>query len=230
MVANYLQQCGVHIGDTLYPADVGNPKGYYEDVDFLEFHRDLLTSLSLSIFPTKDEHFCSLIPEEFETRAREIVRRKQYSLVWGWKDCRTALFLEFWHKIIPNIKVLFLIRNPVYVVDSLLRRGTDPIIQDWPALGFKAWFVYNQKILNYYLKNEGNCYLAEINNFLQDPVGTVSRLFSKLELNLPIEDFGLVYSRGAFQENLSLRHAYRLLRNVPLSVRCLRLYWYMTSL
>ena len=231
MVANYLQQCGVDIGDTLNPADVGNPRGYYEDVDFLRFHQDLLVSFGLSTFPTNDMKLRRQIPEEFKLRAQEILHKKGRSPVWGWKDCRTSLFLEFWQEMIPNMKVLLLLRHPVSVVDSLLRRGTDSNITRCPVTAFQSWWLYNQRILQFYRKNRVSCFLVDMNDFVHDSAAAVSRLFSKLNIDLPVqEDFNTVYASGAFKERRSPRNIYLILRYPSKTLRCSKLFRHMKQL
>ena len=42
LTASFLQTLGVNVGDRLYEADRANQKGYFEDVDFLEFQRHVL--------------------------------------------------------------------------------------------------------------------------------------------------------------------------------------------
>lgn len=230
IVANYLRQCGVDIGNNLYPGDVGNPIGYYEDVDFLEFHQDLLTLLNLSIFPINDTQLPPQIPNEFKLRAQEILRKKGEAPIWGWKECRTSLFLEFWQEMIPDMHVLFLLRHPISVVDSLLRRGTDPIILDRPAIAFQSWRLYNKRISRFYHNNQTNCFLVDINDLVRNPTGAVSQLFLKLRIDLPVRNFNTVYAAGAFKERKSLRDMYLMLRYIWQTLRCLKLYRRMKQL
>ena len=230
MVANYLQQCGVDIGGTLHPGDVGNPKGYYEDIDFLKFHQNLLSFYGLSIFPTDEAQLPREIPEKFRLRAREIVKKKGQSPVWGWKEPRTTLFLEFWQKMIPNMNVLFLLRHPVSVVDSLLRRGTDPMIMERPAIAFESWCLYNQRISQFYCNNQTSCFLVDINDFVKNPSVAVSQLFLKLRINLPVRDFDTVYVTGAFKERKTVHDVYRMLRHILQALPCLKLYRHMKQL
>ncbi len=230
MVANYLQRCGVNMGDAFYPADVGNPRGYYEDVDFLNFHQDLLAFFGLSIFPTNDRQLRQPIPEEFRLRAQAILHKEGQSLVWGWKDCRTSLFLEFWRELIPNMNVLFLLRHPVSVVDSLLRRGTDKIIKQHPAIAFRSWWVYNQRILHFYCQNQANCFLVDISDLVHDPTEAASQLFLKLKIDLPVQNFDTIYAPEAFKASKSAGDISLMLRHPFQTLRCLQLYHHMKQL
>lgn len=48
LVSSLLQRAGVHIGDQLLPPYPDNPRGYFEDVEFYEFHEQLLHERSLT--------------------------------------------------------------------------------------------------------------------------------------------------------------------------------------
>ncbi len=230
MVAHYLQQCGVDIGQQLQPADVGNPRGYFEDVDFLSFHQDLLSHLGLSIFPTNEGSLGRPIPDRFRLRAQEILSHKARCAVWGWKDCRTTLFLEFWRKMIPDIKVLFVFRHPLLVVDSLLRRGTDFIVTRRPVIAFQTWRLHNRRILEFYCRNLPDCFLVDIDDLVAAPQAVSSQLFSKLDMPLGVQDFGGVYAPDAFKQGRSVRQVYLMLRYPYQTARCLVLYWRMIQL
>jgi hypothetical protein len=224
MVANYLQRCGVDIGENLQPGDVGNPKGYYEDVDILRFHQDLLAHFKLGTFPTGNLEISTQVPVEFRLRAQEILQRKANSPVWGWKDCRTSLLLPFWREMLPEANFLFLFRHPVSVVDSLLRRGTDPSIVRNPAIAFRSWRLHNKCMLDFYRGDRASCFLAEIDSLVHDPGPAFSALFTKLDVQVPVRDFDAVYSPPAFKESRSLRDI-RLMVRFPLqTLRSLRLY------
>jgi hypothetical protein len=224
MVANYLQLCGVDIGEDLQPGDVGNPKGYYEDVDILRFHQDLLAYFKLGTFPTSDQDISRPVPPQFRRRAREIVERKADSQAWGWKDCRTSLFLPFWREMIPEVNFLFLFRHPVSVVDSLLRRGTDPSLVRHPATAFQSWRLHNERILDFYRRNRVSCFLVDTNCFVHNAPAAVSALFSKLNIELPVRDFDTIYAPAAFKESRSASDIYLMVRFPFQTARCLRLH------
>jgi hypothetical protein len=224
MVANYLQLCGVDIGARLQPGDVGNPRGYYEDVDILRFHQDLLAYFKVGTFPTSDLEISREVPVEFRLRAQDILRGKANSPVWGWKDCRTSLFLPFWREMIPEVKFLFLFRHPVSIVDSLLRRGTDPSLVRRPGIAFQSWRLHNERILDFYRRNRSSCFLVHTNDVVRNAAAAVSALFSKLHIELPVRDFDAIYSPTAFKESKSPRDIYLMVRFPFETAKCLKLY------
>lgn len=48
LTTSLLQSAGVFIGDRLLGNNLSNPKGHFEDLDFVEFHQQLLQAQGLS--------------------------------------------------------------------------------------------------------------------------------------------------------------------------------------
>jgi hypothetical protein len=57
------------------------------------------------------------------SRAAEILAARAGRPLWGWKDPRTCLFLDFWKARVPQAQYLCVYRNPLDVILSLARRG-----------------------------------------------------------------------------------------------------------
>ena len=103
LVANYLERCGLDMGEELLPADVGNPLGYYEDVHIHDLHRELLWKAGVAdAFTVTDADVPVPVDEVFRERAREIVAKRADKPQWGWKEPRTALFLDLWADVLPD--------------------------------------------------------------------------------------------------------------------------------
>lgn len=143
-VANLLQSAGLDIGNQLVGPAPGNPRGHYEDRDFVEFHNRCLEVRSVYLYTVEGFKF-EPTSEEL-TFAGNLVSARSNSNVWGWKDPRTVLFLDFWKGLLPSAKFLFLYRHPLEVVWSLLRRG-EPLSN--LQAGIRAWVAYNQRILDF---------------------------------------------------------------------------------
>ena len=43
--------------------------------------------------------------------------------VWGWKDPRNCLTLPFWQSLLPHLKTIIIIRNPLEVAYSMHKRN-----------------------------------------------------------------------------------------------------------
>ncbi len=188
LVAALLQSAGLDIGDRLLPADAANTRGYFENTDFLEFHRDLLRSQGLDENGLTESE-CA-VDGDFARRAREIIAKNARPGPWGWKEPRTALFLPFWHGALPQARFVFLFRAPWLVVDSLFRRGTDRALYFQPTLAPLAWLRYNHEILKFYQEFPERCVMLDVRQVAQEPrraVRTIGERFA-LPLGAPREE------------------------------------------
>ena len=104
LVSSLLQRSGIHIGDKLIAANSVNPRGYFEDVDFYEYHEHLLHGRGHTYLHV-DPNF-NFEPTESEiSRAQELIAARAHRPVWGWKDPRTCLFLSFWKQRLPDCRI-----------------------------------------------------------------------------------------------------------------------------
>ena len=187
LTASLLKGAGVHLGERLLGPHESNIKGHFENLDFLEFHRSVL--MSQAIHPdgwTLQNHIP--VESEFEDQAQYIIEQNRHAPIWGWKDPRTSLFLDFWEQYLPNANYLVVYREPWEVVDSLYRRGTDTIFNHQPDLAPKIWYHYNQTILNFVnsIENIGRVVIVNIETVINNSkkfLEYISRTF-KVELNV----------------------------------------------
>jgi hypothetical protein len=127
-VASALRASGVFMGERLFRAARGNPFGHFEDEDFLNLHIDLLTKANYEglhkygfpdLPPPTEIH----VSEEHVQRALKLIESRDEYGLWGFKDPRTTLFLDFWQRLIPDMKVICLYRHPLEICISLFSRG-----------------------------------------------------------------------------------------------------------
>jgi hypothetical protein len=57
--------------------------------------------------------------------------------LWGWKDPRNSLTLPFWQRLLPEMRYVVCLRNPIDVAASLERRDGMPFEQ-----GLELWRTY----------------------------------------------------------------------------------------
>ncbi len=183
LVANLLQKTGVNIGNDLLGPNKGNPRGHFEDIDFLHFHEKILHRLGQHYLVQSRLHMEAITSEERD-EAKELIQRRETYPVWGWKDPRTSLFLDFWHELIPQANFLFVYRTPLDVVLSLLRRGTDLDTAANPLTGLRSWHVYNQSILEFYGQHQEHCMLVNIAGMTANVSSALSSIANKLSLSL----------------------------------------------
>lgn len=123
LVAHWLHECGLFLGEELYGASEFNPRGYFEDVEFIRLHRALLEEEGLH--PSGHERpFSRREPLSGAGLARleQLLLEKSRPGPWGWKDPRTCLFLDAYRRVCPQARYLVVVRHYAQVVASLVRR------------------------------------------------------------------------------------------------------------
>lgn len=177
-----LQSAGLDIGQELIKAGNGNVKGFFENIDFVKFHEEVLRSQNLDEIGWTLENNIS-VQEQYKKQAKNIIAKNSQADIWGWKDPRTTLFLDFWAELLPEAKFLFIYRSPWEVVDSLYRRG-DEIFMKQPELAVKIWMHYNRKILNFFNKFPQQCVLISVHNIVNHLDEFINIINTKFDLNL----------------------------------------------
>ena len=184
LTASLFQKVGVDIGKKLVGPAVGNVKGHFENVDFVEFHKSVLRSHGI------DELGCTLdktipVAGEFVEIAKKLIADNQETNKhWGWKDPRTALFWDFWLNLLPQANFICVYRSPWEVVDSLYRRGTDVSLLHNPEMAVKMWIHYNQQVLELHKHFPDRCLLANVYPIGNTPDFFIDRVNDKFNVNL----------------------------------------------
>jgi hypothetical protein len=183
LLASLLADAGVWIGDELVPATPTNPKGHFEDVEFFRLHQRMLAASGLG----QEGYTCQpavAVPAAARAAAAALVdRRRQSGRVWGWKDPRTTLFLDFWAEIVPEARFVFIVRPPWEVVDSLFRRGDDAFALN-PRLAVDLWAAYNRRIRDFVRAHRDRCAVVETARVAADPTGFVESVAALLGVPL----------------------------------------------
>jgi len=139
---------GVYLGveDELMPPTSDNPKGYWERNDIRKINERIFNSYK------RFWHTSAPLPYGWQhTEEANFFKKEIISLVnekfagrklWAWKDPRASLTFELWKEALKalniGISVLFVMRNPLDVANSLKKRDGFP--QD---KSFGIWFNYN---------------------------------------------------------------------------------------
>lgn len=180
--ASLLQSAGLHIGQKLMAPGHGNIKGFFEDLDIVGFHEAILQSQGIHPVGWTEEED---IPVDalFADTAKELVANNAAFPLWGWKDPRTTLFLDFWEQLLPNANFLLLYRAPWEVADSIYRRG-DEMFGEAPELALKIWIHYNQRLLQFYDRFPDRCFVASVYNVSQQSRTFIEALNHKFNINL----------------------------------------------
>ena len=192
LTASLFQKVGVDIGKQLVGPAVGNVKGHFENVDFVEFHKSVLRSHGIDELGCTFEQTIPVAAEYVEIAKRAIDQNQQTHNHWGWKDPRTALFWDFWLNLLPEANFICVYRSPWEVVDSLYRRGTDVSLLQNPQMAVKMWIHYNQKVLELSERFPDRCLLANVYPIGNTPEQFIDRVNDKFNVNLgaiPADNF-----------------------------------------
>lgn len=113
-VAGVLHHLGVHMGDDLLPPSPHNPRGYFEDRDFVTLHDVIIgdwKNPQVNFEPHR-ELYTMLIRE----------REARLSL-WGVKDPRMCFVFPYFAEIAHDVHVISVSRDPDDCAESLFARG-----------------------------------------------------------------------------------------------------------
>jgi glycosyltransferase involved in cell wall biosynthesis len=183
LAAALLESAGLSIGERLMKGNWSNPRGHFEDMDFVDFQRDVLIELGLSKHGWVSSDLPRL-PGDVVARARALVESKRgRGGGWGWKDPRTVLFLPLWSSLLPDARFALVYRAPWEVIDSLFRRG-DAVFADDPELAIAMWLQYNRRILDISLSAPDHCVLANVSTIAADSAAWVDAVAGCLGVSL----------------------------------------------
>jgi O-antigen biosynthesis protein len=206
LVANYLQKCGLDMGDELLPADVGNPLGYYEDVLIHDLHRELLWKAGVEdAFTVSEGDLPIAVDPVFKERARDIAARREHKAQWGWKEPRTALFLDMWDEVLSDAAFLFVLRRPLAVLDSLLRRAANPSITQSPERALEMWRLYNTEMLRFSERRPDRCVWVETEAFARNAEKLAAALGERFGFELSARPVADVLVDDAYHRNVRMR-------------------------
>lgn len=186
LTAAILNKAGLHVGIRLNPGAPGNSRGYFENLDFVRLNERILSSFG---YPKEGWTFSHIdkIPAHFYDEALETISLNGTQNMWGFKDPRTTLMLDFWHEVLPQGRFLLTARAPWQVADSLIRRG-DLFFKNNPHLAIEIWHTYNENILHFYRRNKASCLLVCLDNIVHNPSALIDALNEKFALQLRITE------------------------------------------
>jgi len=146
MLTRLLHACGLYLGpeSALMPAQADNPEGFWEHLGFVAVNDELLNELggAWDLPPTADENFSDRRLGPLRMKARLLIEGFDSTDVWGWKDPRNSLTLPFWQDVLPGLKTLIIVRNPLEVAYSMRERNGTSY-----SFGLRLWEIYNRRLI-----------------------------------------------------------------------------------
>lgn len=149
LITQWLQTCGLHIGDNLLGPETGNDDGHFEDVDFVNLHQELLVNRQLPGTGLCNSGITGLNGNEKETIEAVIAGKNSKHKQWAWKDPRTCLFLDTYRKLLPDAHYVIILRDYRAVVSSLLNRENKGLQRYYNSKGrIYKWFLRRKRKYN----------------------------------------------------------------------------------
>jgi hypothetical protein len=199
LTASWLERCGlsIHDGNPIGAAH-GNPKGHFEDGDFVYFHVDAIDRQEPQAEGWRVTHDR---PFEFSSDERTvaeslIARRATKFERWGWKDPRSTLFLDEWKAILPDLKVVLVWRPASDVVSSLWKRARNTpnasmIITANAAA--QLWSTYNRRALAYRAQHPDDTVLIPLSRIVENDADAFAVIVGRLGIDLAYEPLAATY-------------------------------------
>src|SRR5438874_666188 len=146
MLTRLLHACGLYLGpeSELMPAQADNPEGFWEHLGFVALNDELLNELggAWDLPPKADESFANPQLDPLRLKAQILIEGFASASVWGWKDPRNSLTLPFWRDLLPELKTLIIVRNPLEVAYSMRERNGTSY-----SFGLRHWEIYNRRVI-----------------------------------------------------------------------------------
>lgn len=187
LITKSIESLGFRLSSNLWPADKINPKGFFEDKDFVLFNSKLLDDDDIFIeHGIINQQRLNFFYSKYEKEAKELVLKKikkeRVSLI---KDPRLMSLLPF-YKIIFNelkIKVAYVIciRHPSAVAQSRQSAGGTDIISSY----YLWYFSYINILIE--LKNYKKI-VIDYESFLSNPEKHLIKLSSYLKVGFNRND------------------------------------------
>ncbi len=147
MLTRLLHACGLYLGpkDALMPPQADNPDGFWEHLGFVALNDELLDALggAWDLPPKVNQNFSDAPRiDSLRMKARLLIEPFSSADCWGWKDPRNSLTLPFWQDLLPEMKTLIMVRNPLEVAYSMRKRNGTSY-----AFGLRLWEIYNRRLI-----------------------------------------------------------------------------------
>jgi hypothetical protein len=225
LVASYLERAGLDIGGELLGPDVGNPKGYFEDARLHDIHLEMMRRHGIAdgFTVTDDDVPIPFVEQDVELAERTVLPRRTVAQ-WGWKEPRTALFLDLWQRVLPEANYLFLLRPPLAVLDSLMRRASNESVRKEPVRGLQVWRLHNAEMLRFTKARPDSSMWCSAEGFVRQPQRLIERLNARFGMELSAPAFDEIFDADALHTDVRARARMVARTNRAESKRCKELY------
>jgi hypothetical protein len=148
LTARILNLCGLYLGesDELIPPGPGNSAGFWELRRAARVTERVLYAMggdnvSAPYHPRGWENSLDL-EAELELARDLLAEVFAGHAKWGWKDARNSLTLPFWLRLIPRLRCVICVRNPLDTAESGIRFAAARKHKLEQARAFELWERY----------------------------------------------------------------------------------------
>lgn len=193
MITNLLRTCGLNLGPekNLIMPKPDNPAGFWENIKFVQLNEAVLANINGAWdYPPLQENIDILDKHEFpiiDKVASELVADFEGLEHWGWKDPRNSLTLRFWRRFVPEMKLVYCVRNPIDVFLSLNKRNNFSSL-----LSLNLWFRYNLELAR--AVTGIPTIVTHFESYFEDPAAELKRVLEFLNLEPDEKQFNLAVS------------------------------------
>ena len=187
MVAQLLYRLGLDLGDAPLVAGPADPDTPWSNEAFVRVNEGVLRALDgdwdVPPAPGRDEGLGALRQE-----AENLVGGFRGREPWGWEDPKSSLTLPFWQDLLPRMKVVVCVRNPLEAADALRERGVTSL-----TFGLNLWKSYNERLLE--VLPEERYIVTHHDAYLYRPQAEIRRVLDFLGMTASDQLISLVRSR-----------------------------------
>lgn len=187
LLAGLLHACGIPFGDNLLPPMKENPKGFFEDREFLQINKDILKHSGGDwINPPFRVRVTSEIQDRIKKFIKSVVSKGHR--YYGLKDPRFCLICGHWANTLEYMRIKYEVivtkRNSEEVRDSILvRNGLNYSTMETELLKRH----YDESLKVHLMENRNIGVLTtDFYSCLIDPRAVVREIFEKTKIDLKV--------------------------------------------
>jgi len=169
LLMQILVDMGMQVSRNLIPANVSNPEGFFEDVDFKDIQAGLNSCLNVPLsLPLPENWLDTECANKAKSSLNPLLRSllDEHAGILGIKDPRISTFLPLWLllfnplRVVPNY--ILAVRDPRSVITSFIRQYNNP--------GHIAELVWLLRTLEAIENTAADCFVAHYEDWFDQPL------------------------------------------------------------
>lgn len=190
MLSSIVHTLGINMGpenDLKRNNPDSQPHGYWEDQSFVAINRDVIHAAGGHWYKPPGRLRLLSASVEYRDRIEKLIKKRDQSDNWGWKDPRNSLTIECYQFALQpkeDVRYLHIFRNGHDVARSLIRRGEKIGNTQEQAKAFEGLaFEHERRIRDFINRYQPMCYTLSYEDVLRYPKYEVNKLAQYLGVN-----------------------------------------------